>query len=150
MRTRSILTLASIAMILIATGIGNAFAYTWSGTDYSKLKGSPSVSWVSTIPYDQVPGVNYGDHLTWANTFDQEYSGYYYYPTLFTADRLGKWWKNARDTYLSFGQKWYPDGDAYAYAYGTPSIDVTHRWGLNKDSNDVRVTTTQRYSNPLP
>ncbi|WP_174591554.1 hypothetical protein [Methanocella conradii] len=144
-----LIILAVTGLILVAVGVGNAFAYTWSGTDYSRLAGNPSVSWVSTISFDQVPRVNYGGHLTWANTFDQEYSGYSYYPTLFVADRLGNWWKNARDTYLSYGQKWYPDGDAYAYAYGTPIIEVTHRWGTTRDSNEVSVTTLQRYSNPM-
>jgi hypothetical protein len=145
MKVKNIALLAAALMVIAATGIGNAFAYTWnSGTDSSKLVGSPSVSWVGqTIPDNTpYPTVSYPGTVTWANKFDSEWYGYSYYPTIFTTDSLGGWWKQNGNA-LSYGQTWEPTGSAgVAYAYGDIPVTVTHRWGAAYDGNDARVTAS--------
>lgn len=63
MKAKIIGMLAALTVIA-ATGIGNAFAYSWSGTDWSDINNG-TVSWYDTV--DGTPQVSGGSSLTWDN-----------------------------------------------------------------------------------
>lgn len=67
MRFKSVLMLASIAMILVAMGTGNAFAAKvwYSGTERSQLNSGNSPEWLGTITQDV--SAARGDTLAWNN-----------------------------------------------------------------------------------
>ncbi len=67
MHFRSVIISISIAMLLMVAGIGNAFASTYSGIDWSKIQSGPSVSWSGTI--SQTLSSYEGDILTWYNVW---------------------------------------------------------------------------------
>ncbi len=79
MRSRSVLMLASVATILVAIGIGNAFASErwWSdNSGYERshyVSGTPHSQWTSTI--NQEIDVNNGDYLNWHNYWQHDYYG---------------------------------------------------------------------------
>jgi hypothetical protein len=69
MRSRSVLMLASVAMILVATGIENAFAANlYSGTDASTMhySGYRYLTWDSSATGS--PTVSRGTSVQWANS----------------------------------------------------------------------------------
>ncbi len=75
MRSRSVLMLASVTMILVATGIGNAFATThwYTGQVASTFSSTSDVQFTSTI--SQSKSVSHGDFLAWGNTWYNDCSG---------------------------------------------------------------------------
>lgn len=112
MRSRSVLMLASVATILVAAGIGNAFATkVWYTGQVASTFSSPSnVQFTSTI--SQSKSVSHGDILAWGNVWYNGCSGssitpgaqYGGFPN---GGASGGW-----TTYssISYG-KYYPGGD---------------------------------------
>ncbi len=57
MKAKNIALLAAAVMVIAATGIGNAFAYSWSGNDYSLMKAANSFDQPSSIGTSSKPSV---------------------------------------------------------------------------------------------
>jgi hypothetical protein len=67
MRTRSILTLASVAIILIVAGIGNALAYTYPGIPLQSMDRGYDAVWTNTASLQ--PNIYRGETVGWYNQY---------------------------------------------------------------------------------
>ena len=145
MRLKPILTLAIAAMVLSVVGIGNAFAYSYSGSDYSTLSNTNYASWNNYCTGN--PSANRGDTLTWPNTFVCTLSTGYY-PTLKISKQDGSDYSTiTSSTSLKNGASWSPDG-----SYRVPSTDnsgwhclsVRHWYGTSQGSCQLYATNPNR------
>ena len=95
----------------------------------------------NTTPY-----LTSGAQITWENTFQNQYNGASEYPTLFSSDTIGGWWKNIGQNSVSYRGSWPTQGSAQADSlHGGSILTVNHRWGPTKDSNAVSVSHPQYY-----
>jgi hypothetical protein len=147
MKYGKLVTLTLAATVLVVMAGANAFAYTWSETDYSQITGSPSLNWVTSVPTTDTPTV-YGSYVTWSNEFQNNWQyGNSYYPTLFWNNPLGNWADNPSNTALSYGsQPWKPDGSTNLFSgSGEHRITVTHKYGLSYHTNAISVSDNQYF-----
>jgi hypothetical protein len=134
---RNIGILAAAVLIIAATGIGNAFAYTWGGTDYSKYDNPNYASWVSGCD-STCPTLPSGTmYVTWANKFENAYGGNMY-PTLTVTNTNDAGTQDTpRSTYLTVGGgAWSPDGSYPVEGSGWHCIHVKHYYGGSQGSKD--------------
>jgi len=146
MKYGKIVTLTLAATMLVAMAGANAFAAdTWANTDTSTLSGQTSMSWNNFVD-NTTPYLTSGAPITWENTFQNQYNGASQYPTLFSADTIGGWWKNIGQNAVSYRGSWPTQGSAQADSlHGWSRLTVNHRWGPTKDSNAVSVSHPQYY-----
>jgi hypothetical protein len=137
MKVRSIAILAAAVMVIAATGIGDAFAYTYSGTDQSN-NNNGVLSRDSTAGGD--PTVQGGEKLYLENGFYNTGTDTYY----------GRLKVNGviKGTSPALGQYgyWWPD-TAEVTAPSNPgsySIDVKHYWSTSSSSFSSYV----QFNNP--
>jgi len=131
-------------MILVATGIGNAFAYTWAGTDWSDIN-EGSVWWYDTV--DGTPTVSPGSYLTWDNFF-YNVGNTSYYPSLFYAhDYGGSDWVRVNHGAICHFQTWWPDTPSYQAesSSGTHYFIVRDYYGYDYAGSDFSVQNDQYY-----
>lgn len=108
MRSRSVIMLASIAMILIATGVGNAFAYSYQNAEWS--------TWYAgavSYPYGHTYGdpTTYGGALTWQNTFVNNDPGTNIIPALWSyTDQPNQQNSYQEGPTRQYHDSWCPDG----------------------------------------
>lgn len=107
MRTRSILMLASVAMILMVAGVGNAFAANlYSGTDTSAMhySGYRYLTWDSSATGS--PTVSSGTSVQWANSLTNSDSTRSYQPYIKYYDSVNGQKTVTYPYWLSYGSSW--------------------------------------------
>ncbi len=130
MRIRSILMLASVAMVLIAAGVGNAFAATYSGTDKSELmdySSSSYVKWNQQINQDL--DVNVGNSLSWANNLKNN--------KIISVNSGVEW--SSSDSGLNSGASW---GSINAFGTWSPTTTTA---SINSISGNPTLTVKHDY-----
>jgi hypothetical protein len=142
MRTRTISILASLAMILIVAGAGNAFATTsWSGTDSSKLVSTGYASWNSYV--SGAPSNTIGSQVTWGNDWTNALSRIYY--PAYTIENEDKTTAQAVTLNYALNQNQkYPPSGTFSLGYtaaspaGNRKIFVSHLYNT-VSSGDPRI-----------
>lgn len=108
MRTRSILMLASVAMILMVAGVGNAFAANlYSGTDTSAMhySGYRYLTWDSSATGS--PTVSSGTSVQWANSLTNSDSTRSYQPYIkYTYSVNSQTYTDTYPYWLGYGSSW--------------------------------------------
>ena len=142
MRSRGVIILVSVAMILMVAGIGNAFAsvVSWSGTDVSYADGNKVAHWSQTIPSTSVIYPKVGDQLNWDNVL--------YNAGLTTLEAQVSWAFSdntpqgyARDYSLAYSQYWWPSPDTAGVASsGSHTLGANH-WYTTSFTNDPGSNT---------
>lgn len=147
MRFRSVLMLASVAMILAATGIGNAFANTWSGTDQSNMNNG-NLWWYSYVSTSPVPTVAPNTDLTWENGFYNVGTNSYWPFLYYKTDNDDAYGRDPNGPQLGQYGYWWPD-TATLNAEGTSGshhADVEHWWGESQGYYSMVKTYDQPYT----
>jgi hypothetical protein len=131
-----VLLIAGLTLAVICTG--NAFAYTWSGTDGSNCGGS-SASWTSSVNVpNPPPHVSTSTSLTWQNSFTNSYTGGLY-AKIIGSYGMGSGSYDSGAHYISSGsQPWKPDGSMSPNgAWSWNCLYVYHEYGTTSSCNIV-------------
>jgi len=127
MKVKNIALLAAAVMVIAATGIGNAFAYTYSGTDQSN-NNNGALSTYSTAGGN--PTVGGGQLLYLENAFYNTGTNTYY--ARLNVNGAIKGYSPALSQY----SYWWPDTVSVSASIypGDHSIDVKHYWSTSSSS----------------
>lgn len=144
MKIRNIALLAAAVMVIMATGMGNAFATSWSGTDQSN-NNNGAVSWYSKV--GGTPTVSGGSALTWENGFYNVGTNSYY-ASLLVLQNGNIVYSDGASSLLGHYGYWWPDTASVnaESSSGSHTIKVQHWWGVLDTFFDHSVTYDQPYT----
>jgi hypothetical protein len=138
---------ALIATAVVILGTGNVYAYTWLGADWSVMSSSGAY-WSSECYLTPDPTVSSGSSLTWQNTFENERSGYSYYPAItWRCDNNANQGGITPRFTISYRGTWAPDGQINAEtSSGNHYISISHLWKTGVDGPIAsQVYTSHNY-----
>lgn len=119
--------LASVAMILVAAGIGNAFAYSYQNVEWSTWYAG-AVSYPYGHMYPNPTPTTYGGALTWQNTMVNNQPNTNIIPNVFSyTDQKSQQNAYQQGPTLSYHYSWGPDGSNLPVTtVGSHTLTVDH------------------------